>query len=646
MEVEVLNSKYIEIYNIKIAPSKGNLLRNINPDSVSYTYGIEYQQNAFYPSQLAYLRDPYILRDYRGQPIVFQPVQYNPITRTLRIYYEIEVEVKSTGNIGINIFQRPKTNYKIDQDFHQIYKRHFVNYDMNVKYTPLSDLAGNMLIICYDNFIPAMQPFVEWKIMKGIPTEIVPVSTIGNNANSIKSFVANYYNTKGLVYLLLVGDFAQVTSPTANIDGVIGAKDNEYGYILGNDHYQEIFVGRFSAESIADVQTQVERSIYYEKNLSNGDWLATNLGIGSNEGPGDDNEYDYQHIRNMQTDLINFTYTNRFELFDGSQGGLDAPGNPSATSVSNIVNPGVGSILYCGHGADNQWVTTGFSNTNVSALTNINKLPFIYSVSCVIGRYNAGTCFCEAWMRSKQSSGPVGAIGIFGSTINQSWSPPMEAQDEMIDILVESYTNNIKRTFAGIAINGCFKMNDEYADFDMTDTWTVFGDPSLMIRTKSPMTMIVSHPSTITVGTSSVDVNSNVQNAYIAITHNNQILGTGYVLNGVAHINFPNPPNNVGDTLIVCATAFNYVTYIGTIEVVANNIPVDAQLLSILEPQSTYYCENISVTPKIILRNQGINNLTSAIINYQIDGGTVVSSTWTGNLATNQSDTINLTPCS
>ncbi len=644
MEITITHSKYVDIPSVQVAPSKGNLLRTVNPEDVAYTYGIEYQQNAFYPTSLAYLREPYILRDFRAQTLVIQPVQYNPVTKTLRIYSEIEIEIKSTFTAGINIFQRTKALTRMNSEFNEIYKRQFINYKNTQKYTPVSDLPGNMLIICYDNFMTAMQPFVNWKIMKGIPTEMVGVSTIGNNVTSLKTYITNYYNTKGLVYLLLVGDFAQVTSPTANIDGTTGAKDNEYAYITGNDHYQEFFVGRFSAESVTDVQTQVDRSIYYEKTLSNGPWLASTLGIGSDQGPGDDNEYDYQHIRGIQTDLMGFTYTTKYELFDGSQGNPDASGDPDASDVSTIVNPGVGSIFYCGHGADTQWGTTGFSTTDATALTNVNKLPFIYSVSCVIGHYNAGTCFCESWMRAKQSSGPAGAIGIFGSTINQSWNPPMQAQDEMCDILVESYTNNIKRTYAGIAVNGMFQMNDESADYDMTDTWTVFGDPSLMVRTKSPMAMTVTHPATITSGTTSVTVNCTADGAYIAITKSNTIYGTAYVSGGVANVTLNPAPTNIGDTLTVCATTFNYTTYIGFIVVAPNNIPVDAQLFSVMEPFQNYYCTNVQVTPRIVIRNQGINNLTSATVNYQIDGGAVVSQNWTGNLATNQQDTVTMPP--
>ncbi len=640
MAVTVVNSQFTEILNVEIAPSKGNLLRNVDPSAVPYSKGSEYQQDSFYPSAVSFLREPYILRDFRGQAVVIQPFEYNPVTKILRIYTNLTLKVKSTGMAGLNPFFRIKSLNSVDREYNDIYNRRFLNYNKSTKYTPVSDLPGKILIISDPSFMSTVQPLVDWKILEGIPCEMVSVATIGNTATAIKNYVTNYYNTNGLTFLLLVGDFAQVTSATANIGGVTGAKDIEYAFVSGSDHYPEFFVGRFSAETVADVQTQVQRSIYYEKTPQAGAWYSKNLGIASDQGPGDDNEYDWQHIRPIQADLLGFTYDTSVELFDGSQGGLDAAGNPTPADVTSAVNPGMGIITYCGHGADNAWGTTGFSNTEASALLNVNKLPFIYSVSCVIGHYNAGTCFCEAWMRASQTEGPAGAIGIFGSTINQSWNPPMEAEDEMIDILTETYTGNIKRTYAGIGENGCMKMNDTYADFDMTDTWTIFGDPSLMVRTKDPMSMTVSHQPVAVVGSSTFQVDCNVEGAYVAITYNNQILGTGYVSGGLADVTLNPAPATVGQVINVCVTAFNYVPYTGTFSTVNNNIPVDAQMANIIQPNGTYNCSGINIAPTVVIKNLGTDILTSATVNYQIDGGSVVSQSWTGNLATFSSDTV------
>jgi hypothetical protein len=47
-------------------------------------------------------------------------------------------------------------------------------------------------------------------------------------------------------------------------------------------------------------------------------------------------------------------------------------------------------------------------------------------------------------------------------------------------------------------------------------------------------------------------------------------------------------------------------------------------------------------TPIVVLRNLGSNNLTSATISYQIDGGAVQTTTWTGNLAYKATANVNL----
>ena len=61
-----------------------------------------------------------------------------------------------------------------------------------------------------------------------------------------------------------------------------------------------------------------------------------------------------------------------------------------------------------------------------------------------------------------QGGQPTGAVAFLGATINQSWNSPMEGQDEMVKILAEAYPTNIKRTFAGLSINGCMQMIDAY----------------------------------------------------------------------------------------------------------------------------------------------------------------------------------------
>jgi gingipain R len=197
--------------------------------------------------------------------------------------------------------------------------------------------------------------------------------------------------------------------------------------------------------------------------------------------------------------------------------------------------------------------------------------PFIWSVACVNGDFVSGTCLAEAFTRAGTPAKPTGALATLMSTINQSWNPPMAGQDAMIDILVESKAGNIKRTFGGLSMNGCMQMNDSYpkggsGDFgaEMTDTWTLFGDPSVMVFTNTPAAMTVSHVSKTPLNTTKITVSCNVKDALICLSKDGVILGTGISNGTSADITIPAA---AAGTIDVVATAYNKMTYTGNIVV-------------------------------------------------------------------------------
>nr|HRC67603.1 C25 family peptidase propeptide domain-containing protein [Bacteroidales bacterium] len=89
MGIRILSSSYTDYTGIEVAPSKGNFTRDIDPASVPYTYGPEYQSNHFFPQTEGELREPYILRDFRGQTLIVYPFFYNPVTKVLRVFSEL-----------------------------------------------------------------------------------------------------------------------------------------------------------------------------------------------------------------------------------------------------------------------------------------------------------------------------------------------------------------------------------------------------------------------------------------------------------------------------------------------------------------------------------------------------------------------------
>ena len=488
MDVKILNSRYKEFDNISIAPSKGSFARNVDPEDISYVFGEVYSKNGWFPRNVAELMEPYILRDFRGETIKVYPFQYNHVEKILRFYNMIKLIVYPIGRDEINVFERREPLTIIDPAFNLLYEHFFINYDNIYAKNQLLLKEGELLVICYDDFYSTMKPFAEWKNTEGIPTVIVNLSNIGNSSRDIARFIEKYYLTHNLTYVVLVGDIQQIPTRYITIPPDPGpyASDPSYSYIEGRDHYPEIFIGRFSAQNISQLQTQVERTISYENHSKRGTWVHRGVGIASNDGPFDEGEYEWQHIRNIRLKLLNYTYTDIYEFYDGSHGGGDNDGDPKSDMIVDAVDDGCSIINYCGHGSCQSWTTSRFNNSNIYSLTNEYMFPFVICVACYNGQFDRyDECFCEAWLRVTTENGkPVGAIVATGSSKYMMFCEPMAAQDAMIDILRDGvYIVGVIHTY------GCLEMMSKYQTswaYYEADCWHIFGDPSVEILVNFP----------------------------------------------------------------------------------------------------------------------------------------------------------------
>ena len=561
MNVEIIEQDYIEIDNMYIAPSKGNISREIDPLTINYFFNDVYLSDSSYPENIAELREPYILRDFRGQTVTFSPFSYNPITKKLRVYTYLKARIYNDGIDQRNILN-DKTFSKIDKEFKNIYENHFLNFNSNTRFDYLSD-QGNMLIISFGGFMDAMIPFLDWKNMKGISTEMIDVATIGSSASAINNYVSEYYNNNGLTFLLLVGDIAQI--PSTLVDG--SASDVSYGCVLGNDFYPEVIVGRFSGSNPAQIQTQVDRSIDYERFPQAGaDWYDNALGVASNQGPGfngytDDvfNEFLWDTV------LSGFTYDNYQGIYDNNGG--------TANQGIDAINSGVSLINYTGHGSISSWGNGApLSTSNVNSLVNNNLLPFVITVGCNVGEFNStNECYAEAWLRATNNGEPTGAIGHFGSTISQSWEPPMHGQYGMNLILTESFNSEISRTTGGITANGCMYMNDAQGSAGINETqyWTYFGDPSVNLRTAPPLNLTLIHEDVILVGQDEFVVDVGQDGVLIALSKNGELLSSTYSAGGIAILQLNDDLSGIPGQVDIVGTGFNSFTYESSIMVIA-----------------------------------------------------------------------------
>ena len=618
MTVNVIDAQYTDYNNMSIAPSKGNLSRQVNPDDVPYTYGEMYQQDAFWPAAQATLDAPYILRDFRGQNIVVRPFAYNPVTKTLRVYTNMTIAMTKVSDNGENPkVSRRSNTVKASPEFMASYERRFINFgEVTAKYPFIEDY-GEMLIICADQFMAGMQPLVDWKNQSGRPTTMVSVTEVGGNTDSaIKNYITNLYNDPdhNLVYVLFVGDYEHITPHSLGSE----RSDNWFGQVEGTDHYPEVFIGRFSVQNDNHVNSQVTKVLTYERDTqANTTWGDKGMGIGYyGAGSGHFGEDDYQHIDRIRDTLLHYTYSEVTEHHGGSGG------DASVATISGTTNEGISIINYCNHGSETSWGVANYSTSNVNTLVNDNMWPIVWSVACLNGKFNHGgangECFAEAWMRATNNTTgvPTGAIGGMFSWMSQPWIPPMYGQDEMVNILCEwRSADQFNHTLAGASLNGNMDVIDKSGSsgYDTHDTWVLFGDPSLMVRTAIPTEMNVSaNPSILMLGMSELVVNADANYAIATLSMNGEVLASGRIENGQCTLSFP-ALSNVGSAQLV-VLGYNKVTSITEIEVV----PAEGAFITVndyvLSEQQANYGETLDMS--INVKNVGVevaSNLTATL---------------------------------
>ena len=601
MVAHVTEGTYVDVPAMPAAPSRGSLGPTGEPDSLTYRFDPAYDSHCWWPTSMAEAETPYILRDFRGSDIGITPFQYSPARKTLRVYTHLEIAIAATGVDTVNVMERAALPDSLDRQFVQLYKNHFLNYEeytnQRADYTGRTEV-GKLLVIIPDNddFEDAIDEFVKWKLQRGQPTELVRLSSSAPTAQEVCEVIRA---DPAVVYVLLVGDIDEVLDattlmPSPHVPGSPGMDegfaDPMYGYTacscdnltdIGNptfhdNPYPSILIGRFSAQDADSLATQVRRSIEYERDLgrdpeSDCTWLRRVQVLASNyqfsgtylpEEPG------------VSRTNVECMTTNADILTDGGfvvtrfihdQEGL-SPAERAAMRAG--INAGCGLILYSQHGEPYGWAQqfTNYKKPQVEALTNIGKCPLVISHACDVGRFSKHTCFAEAWMRRMLSGTPAGAIATFMSSTIIGASGPQIAERKMVRLLCseDMYTTG------GLLCNGICDMVTFRHDCDTNGSrWTTFGDPSLMVRTKEPETMTVTHDEVIYPSQTTYEVYvSGAEGAWCALyadgTPYGTLCGSAKVIDGEASIPVPSTLSWPTE-LLLTVTARDKVTYQGVV---------------------------------------------------------------------------------
>ncbi len=600
--------------NTPLLPSRGVIYRDQDPSAIPYQIDPASLVDRFYPAIECEMIEPYIIKDVRAATVMAYPFRYNAAKQTLRVYRSMTIRLVQNDEDPLNpLYQSQALPLR---EMIGIYQSAFINYEVPEDLTIADN--GEILVITTARDETAMQPYIDWKTEKGFVVHKEVVATGTNVDNLVQS---SYDANNNILYVLLVGDWADIKC--ANSGGT--PQDPQTGCVVGSDNYFDISIGRLAAGSASDVSVQVNKIISYEKEPDMGaSWYETSTGIASSQGTGDDGEYDNEHIQIIYDDKHEpFTYNLFNDIYDPVA---------NTTMVSAALETGTSVINYCGHGSSTSWGSSGFSNSNIASLTNGSKLPIIFSVACVNGAYHSTYCFAEAWMN--QNGG--GAVATLMSTINQAWDPPMRGQDYFNDLLIGGYdydahpgqngisTTEGRHSFGSIVFNGLVLMITESpGDLETANTWILFGDPAMQVRTATPASLTYSN-NVMLVGTA---FETNVykagvpmQGAMLALSQD----GTTHsaISDASGFISIPNDflP---GDVQIVI-TGFNCETVYETIQCIPPTGPYvifDTYVLNDVNGNNNGILEYFdgAVNLDFSMKNVGVENSVNVVVTISSD---------------------------
>jgi len=487
MNFKILSEESEVISISKIMPSKGHYTRDIDPNSIPYTFGEVYNKDEYYPGEIVILSDPYIVRDLRGMTVQINPLQYNPVRNELKIYKKLTIEIfTDPGKQVVNPFYRTRTLTKVSNEFAPIYRELFMNYGIGATRFDSIPEPGRLLVVCPTAYMTTIQPFVQWKQTIGLTVVVAEYPTVtGSGATAIKNYIQNMYNSQGSVtYIVLVGDVAEM--PTLNGVYESAPSDPCYVKLAGNDAYPDAFISRISCQNASNINYVTQKFIRFEKNIDVGaPWYNKGVGVA---GPDVGGSPPY-------ADSIRMNWV-RDTLLLGGFTWVDKVNHPfqTAQDLINILNNGRYVLNYIGHGSGTSWSNTGFNVTNAYQLANGWKNPYLVDVACLNGNFTLNECLAEALLRAGDTLNPKGVIAAYASSTNASWVPPCDMQLYAMHLMARQY----RKTAGAMSFFGVMKAMDMWGGstgegLKLMEQYNLFGDCSILLTRGVPLGPLISH---------------------------------------------------------------------------------------------------------------------------------------------------------
>lgn len=624
-----INSSQFQIINnvdlMAAAPIKAGV------DDTPATYEKDssvYSVNAFYPENPVVISEVRNLRGVQSVILSVTPYQYNPVTKVLKVYHDLDISlsfVGGNGHFGEDRLRSPYFDPILQQSLMNYNQLPVIDYETRMRGWVSNRPTGCEYLIVIpnnENFRPYAQQLANYRIKQGILTEVKSLNDMDCSTTSqMKNYFHSAYNNWEIppVAVLLLGDHN--TNTTYGIPAETDnhhysgscISDNGYADVDG-DNLPDICFSRLVASNASEAQMMVNKTLDYE-------YFHPNMNASSYQNPITALGWQTDRWFQICSEVVGGYWRNKGRtpvrinaIYGGTPGNTwsSAPCTSSAVNyfgsggrgyipdspnqlggwsggttqqVIDAVNNGAFLVHHCDHGSVENWSTPYFHVSHANSLINENKMTFLVCNDCSTGKFNnASECLVEAFMRRTYNNNSAGAVGcIAPSEVSYSYVTDLFVwgmYDQFEPGFMPDYgsfdgNSNWMPAFGNIAgklfLNQNTWLNSESGiNLSKEDTYKIYTahcDAFLRLYTTVPQTMNVEHPSRICMDRGRIVVKA-PEGAMIALSIGNDILAVAEADGTYQLIEFQSQtPDDVIDLVVTKQDCLRYEAQISHLDV-------------------------------------------------------------------------------
>ncbi len=573
-----------------IMPAQPPLEKSVDPMDVPFEHNQAlYEQAGFYERPMVEAEFLGVMRDVRLGMVHIRPFHYNPTENTLRVYKNVQVNVT---------FEHPnwaKTYADMEQHYSPMFTSIFnrtLNYESlasGVK-ADLTKYPIKYVIIADRQFEAQLVPFIEWKTKKGFHVETYYLDDIGSTNTVVRDFLEGLYNAGTTAdpapsFVLFVADDNQLQAFAGSAGSHI--TDLRFCEFTGDD-FPEIYYGRFSAQTPAQLQPQIDKTLEYEQYQMPDPSYLERVTLVS----GSDGTYAITHGNGQ----INYGTNLYFNEAHGINANVwlypeTGSGGTVAADIIQSVSDGISFYNYTAHCGHDGTGTPSFTTSDIPGLTNYHQYLLGVGNCCLSNTFGddySTPCFGEAFLQVEDKGG----IGYIGATNNTMWDPDYYWGVGAGDVVSEGppYEETTLGAYDGIFHDHGEPLADHYVtngamifagNLGVTEGgssvqyyWEVYhlmGDPSVMTYMGVPAVNPVSHIAALMMTAPSIDVTCDPY-SLVAISVDGVLKGSAFA-DSKGTVTVPLEAFDQPCTADIVVTAQFRQPYISTIQVIAPSGP-------------------------------------------------------------------------